>query len=660
MNWTPLPTGSFTGIDWSKPAATAGADPYLIWAEADQFSGYGDKEPRWMPVAIEIQTGTSIEQLVAAASPRWLRIPAVYTSDIAPAKLRFCTARVRPEFFKAISVGGGLHHMVKRLELGLPAGPHARAPVEGRENPAKEILRHDASAQLKNDVKLLSGKVLGLIDDSLALAHANFLTRSDARTAFFWRQDNKGKGRAPAGFGYGHELTAADIDAAMKRRTFDGLVDEAAVYVDLGLSVLGQKWPKGHIPFHALDTALSHGTHVMDIAGGPRSLLAQISNLPPDFDAPPNWEMADDDASASPIVAVQLDYATVEDTSGGSMNVHVLDGLMYILSRCASDAQVVVNISFGTLAGPHDGTSVLEAAMDQLLDLYRERLQIVIAAGNSYQLRTHANLTLTPNTNAALHWRVAPDDSSQSFLELWFPQGANAVEIEITPPGQMPLPALGLGHSGMWLGGGKAPLCALIYPRHVATGERGTCALLAVAPTFSFSQEAATAPSGAWRIRLSNATGRPVTVDAYIERDDVVIGTRSGAKQSYFEDDPALPRDDQYDMQAFTDDPARKTPIRRSGNFNSIATGSRTTSVGGVRVADENAWAHYSPRRPDPDHARPKRADVVKMPTTKGYSDENAALAGISAAGTRSTAAARLKGTSDAAPQIARKLLNDM
>ncbi|MEZ0265041.1 MAG: macro domain-containing protein, partial [Phycisphaerae bacterium] len=44
----------------------------------------------------------------------------------------------------------------------------------------------------------------------------------------------------------------------------------------------------------------------------------------------------------------RLDWDTVVDTSGGSMNVHIMDGLMYILSRCAPTAKVAVNLSWGT------------------------------------------------------------------------------------------------------------------------------------------------------------------------------------------------------------------------------------------------------------------------------------------------------------------------
>ena len=630
MHWTPLPKGSFTGTDWSKPGATSGFDPYLIWAEADNFAGYGlDKPPKWLPLLIELAPGVSVAQLKAASSPKWLHVPPVYTSPAAPTGLRYCTARVRPAFFKHIRVGGSLHALVQRFELGLPAGQQEDYP------------NAPSTSSPSAPHALLQGKVVGLIDGGLAFANANFLRNGKARTRYFWRQDQQGAGTAPAGLGYGHELTAAVINQAVQQNTFGGLVDETAVYDHFKMGM-------------ELNKRVNHGTHVLDIACGPRTVLAQIAGVPPSPNAPPTWALAEDDASSCDIVAVQLDWDTVVDTWGGSMNVHIMDGLMYILSRCASNTKVAVNLSWGTLAGPHDGSSVLEAAMDQLITLKSGALQIVLPVSNNYQSRTHANQTLSKGEHVTLHWRGQPGDLTQNFLELWLPQDAQGIEVQITPPGQDSLPPLAWGQSGTWNISGGKPLCALIYPESVATGASGTCALIAVAPTFGFAKSAATAPSGVWEVKITNTQAGKVTVDAYIERDDQIIGVQTGARQSHFEDQ-------WYDTRgnpgSFVDHPDNPSPIRRSGSFNSIATGAKTVSVGGIRVAGP-MWAKYSPRKPDPDASRPERPGVVKVPAVQSYSDENPALLGLKAAGTRSGGVARLIGTSDAAPQVTRKIFN--
>ena len=570
MHWTALPKGGFTGIHWARPGATTGFDPYLVWAEADNFAGYGlDKPPKWLPLLIELAPNVSVAQFKAASSPQWLHIPPVYTSSAAPAGLRYCTARVRPPFFKHIRPGGSLHKLVHRFELGLPAGHHADDPTapSGPDTAAPSAM--------------LRGKVVGLIDGGLAFAHANFLRNGRTRIQRFWRQDQQGLGNAPAQLGYGHELTAAQIDQVMQANIYGGLVDETAVYEHFKMGM-------------ELNKRVNHGTHVLDLACGPKTVLAQIAGVPPFPNAPPSWAWANDGASRCDVVAVQLDWDTVVDTSGGSMVVHIMDGLMYILSQCAPTANIAVNLSWGTLAGPHDGSSILEAAMDQLILLRSKHLQIVLPTSNSYQHRTHANVTLSKGEHAELNWRAQPADLTQNFMELWLPSGAHGVTVQVTPPGRSALPALAWGQSGMWTDGAAAPLCALIYPESVAIGAHGTCALLAVAPTFSFEKSASLAPSGVWKVTVTNTQAGAVTVDAYIERDDEIIGVRTGARQSHFEDK-------WYDTSgnpgSFVDHPENPSLIRRSGNFNSIATGSRTLSVGGTRVRGPK-WAIYSAQKP--------------------------------------------------------------
>lgn len=630
MHWTPLPQGGFTGINWAVPGATAGFDPYLIWAEADNFAGYGlSKPPKWLPLLVELAPGVSVAQLLAAASPTWLYVPPVYTSAAAPTGLRYCTARVRPAFFQQIQPGGSLHALVQRFELGLPAGHHADDPTA------------PTAAGPAKPPALLNGKVMGLIDGGLAFAQANFLRKGKTRIQHFWRQDHKGVGKTPADLNYGHVLTAADIDQAMQDNTFGGLVDETAVYAHFQMGM-------------ELNKRVNHGTHVLDIACGPRTVLAQIAGAPPHPDAPPSWAQADDEASRCDIVAVQLDWDTVLDTSGGSMNVHIMDGLMFILARCTAKAKVAVNLSWGTLAGPHDGSSVLEAAMDQLITLKTGRLQIVLPASNNYQGRTHANITLSKGEQTTLYWRGQAADLTQNFLELWLPAGAQGIAVQLTPPGQPSLPPLKWGESGTWNTADGKPLCALIYPQRVAIGAHGTCALIAVAPTLVFDKKTATAPSGVWQVTISNTQAGKVTVDAYVERDDQIIGVQTGAEQSHFED---RWYDTSGNPGSFVDHPDNPSPIRRSGSFNSIATGAKTISVGGVRVTG-STWAHYSPRKPDPDATRPERPGTVKVPDMQACSDENPILLGLKAASTRSGGVARLVGTSDAAPQITRKVFN--
>ena len=504
--------------------------------------------------------------------------------------------------------------------------------------------------------------MLGLIDGGLAVAHRDFLDEHGLpRVKHFWRQDGRygsrwrgeqrpllepaRAGNTPADLGYGHALTGHQIEAAMDQYRRNGMVDEDALYQHL------QLWD--------LTLQTSHGTHVMSQACAPRVYVDTIASE----DRDPDFSPRQDSASRCDLIAVQLDWSNVLDTSGGAMNVSVLDGLMFMLSRCVDDAQLIVNISWGTLAGPHDGSSILEEAMDQLIALRQGRLEIVVPAGNGYQSRTHANATLPAGGSLPLNWCVQPDDHSQSFLELWFgdPDDPEVPLVDlcvsVQPPGHAePLPPICIGQAAVWPAT-AAPQCALLFPRQTALGRYGTCALLALAPTASLQASTPTAAAGTWRVTVLNRGLNPVVVDAYIERDDVAMGTHTGARQSYFSD---AGYDVSGDPGSFNDIPGSATPIRRSGAFNSLSTGQRTTSVGGVRHARSayDRFARYSPPRPDPDSARPQRPHVKKVPEDEAVTDDNAALWGVRGASSRSGGVVRLAGTSSASPQIARERAN--
>jgi hypothetical protein len=658
--WQPLPKGDVTGTDWSLPHSIEGADPYLAWAEADRFEGYRlgkdhKAQPDWLPIAIELHQGFGVQDLMLASDVKWLQVPKAYL--LLPG-LRFCTARAKRGFFKALRKRSELASIVRRFELGLPVGEHT-GPLT---DPA---LPGDSAPA---GPERLDGPVMAIIDGGLAVAHSDFLDpKGQPRVRYFWRQDEfdgphgPGLGRrlrsrlvpgragpTPTAMGYGHELTAADIRAAMDRFTLNGSVDEDDLYDHL------QCWDLKH--------PANHGTVVASLAAGPWLTTSRMSSAAHTPDMTP----ADDAASRAPLIAVQLDWSNVIDTSGGAMNVSVLDALMYILNRVTADARLVVNISWGTLAGPHDGSSVLEAAIDQLIALRGpDLMQVFIPAGNGYQDRTHFNQTLQPGGDPAkLHWHIQPDDRTQSFLELWLgdpdlPEEAlQDVSIEVTLPGGLVLGPMTVGNAGCWPSA-SAPQLALVFPRKTALGRYGTCALLALCPTDSHDAADRLVPAGVWQVKVRNGGFHPVVLDAYVERDDVALGTHTGARQSSMLDGCY---DISGNIDSFVDDPDNPTPIRRSGVFNSIGTGQKTVSVGGVRFASSafDPSARYSPRLPDPDADRlPQRHGVKKVPDQLAVSDESTALWGVLGAGSRSGGVVRLFGTSCAAPQIARKNLRD-
>lgn len=656
--WQALPPGRFTGLDWSAAPTYDHSDPYLAWAETSGFAGFrsplgAPADPEWLPLLIGLAPGVGVADLVAHSDAAWLQVPRIYLHWQG---LRFCTARAKRGFFDALSSGGALHGRVQRCELGLPVGHHARGLAP------QAIARPGRGAP--RPLARVSGPVVVVIDNGIALGHADFLDATgQPRVVAFWRQDaTEGPhGRAaatprpvpldphragptPTDLGYGHQLDRAQIAAALAHCTAHGRLDEDALYRHL------QLWEPQH--------AQQHGTHVASLAAGPRIPVHTIGHE----DSPPDWRPARDAGSHARLLVAQLDWASAADSSGGALNVSVLDALAWALARCAGDATVAINLSWGALAGAHNGSSLIESALSQLVASSGLNAQLVVPAGNAYQARTHANAELAQGDSVTLHWRVQPDDHSQSFLECWLQDAAQpdatvqGVQISLTPPGQAALPARSVGDTGVWPSA-AAPQCALLFPPTSALGAPGACALLAVAPTARWFKDTVCSAPGVWQVTVTNQGQRAVVLDAYIERDDEVTGTQTGARQSYLQD---RRYDTSGGLDSFIDHPDNPTPVRRSGTFNDLATGANTLSVGGVRYFEScmDPMARYSPRSPDPDAARPERAGVQKVPDRFAVSDEHATLWGVRAAGTRSAAAVRMVGTSMAAPQVARLWLD--
>jgi hypothetical protein len=563
---------------------------------------------------------------------------------------------------------------VRHIEIDLPQ--EANLPLK----PLKE--RHPPVQRDK-----LKGKVMALIDDGCAFAHPHFgrvqAGAFKTRVKRLWDMNVRGALSTvgpPPGFGaelspgiQGRDFSDAELNALIAARTYSGRVDEDAVYADFARGTLDN--------VNRLQSRAAHGTHVMDMACGPYFVQDTMCTREAAEPANPTWDLAasfstaggGQDASEAQIIFVQLPMRTVQDTSGrNTMTRDVIDAFTYILNQCHEDAQIVVNLSWGALAGPHDGTHALEQHMDALIAWQRlqhpmvaprNRLQITVPAGNGYQSRTHATLALQPGQHSPqVQWRTEPDDATESYVEIWLEQGMQ-VEVSITDPlGNTLVPPVGYGDVRN-LSGYKASLLpgsvlGAFYHDAGLAGQNGHCVLLALAPTVSPQNLRVTAPHGVWTFTVTNIGTTKGVVDAYVERDDVALGTRRGARQSYFEDI-------NYDRQAVKDDTRVDLDcpnplaayVRREGVFNNISTGKLTEKVGGVRESDLE-FAEYSPH--DVYSGLAKRPGTATAVPYYATSEESATLYGIRAAGTRAAGTVRLSGTSTAAPQIARDLFNAM
>jgi hypothetical protein len=661
--WTPPGRGSFTGIDYNRPGAADGLDPYLVWSDVGGFANLrrpgqkaGDTShiPTWLPILVELAPGARLADLLTPELTKFLHVEPAYLRQANTETLHIFPARVTPEFF-AEFVSGRLLTLINRIELDLPqdAPPANRQIAAPEAGSATEPL--NKKSVISPAVSLLTGKVIAFIDDGCAFAHTHFLQGSGAgltpRVKRLWDQNERAATSPhapPAGFTEGRAFIDADLQAMIAARTYNGVIDENAVYADFAAGTRDN--------VNRLQRRSAHGTHVMDLACGPYFLQDTMCTRTHAPAVNPTWEPTPDDASMAPIIFVQLPMRTVQSTSGkGTLTADVLNALQYISDQCDADAEIVVNVSWGTLAGPHDGSTILERGIDnQIAANPPGRLRVVVPAGNGFQSRTHAHLSLKPLESRTLRWHVPADDATESYLELWM-QTHDEVSVTITLPNGESLPPITQGLVYKFVDTSQPfadpiSIVGVNYANSPPLGQNGKCMLLAIAPTTSLLASRPVAPHGLWQITVKNAKNQRIeALDAYIERDDVAIGTRRGARQSYFDD----PDYREHDTEDPTPPPAQAYAFRE-GIFNGIGNGSRIVCAGGVRESDMSV-AEYSPTGIYTLAARPGTQQEVDYFAT---SEESRTLHGVRAAGTRSGGVARLSGTSDAAPQIARDLLN--
>jgi subtilisin family serine protease len=597
-------------------------DPYLMWAQATNFRDYGNpKDDDFVPVAIECKKGdakhTPVQKLLAAiAASRPLKNNVYLSSLYSPQRLernqipsvRHITARVRRKVLRQFS------KLVERMELGLAIN----------ESPKLDWSRGDLGAAPEKPV-------IGVIDDQFSFLHPTFLrpnTAGSLTTAFMaiWDQGghhlppNQGWGAAPYG-GLWQRKNGATIAA----------------------------YPK-YMP------RVSHGTLVAGLAAG------DIWHGDPIF-CEPVRRTTTDAAMQADLIGVQMPRATVQDTTGGAMCVHVLDAIHFILGNAMASVgnqnppqllarPTVINMSYGTNAGAHDGTSILESAFDELMHIRDGRLAIVMPAGNQYESRGHAHFSLeSKQPEQTLNWRLQPDDASPNFLEIW-PDAELASDIEITvtsPSGQLQKPKMVSKVKSQYEDASGKVIWGIFSPTPNAQSKSKRVWLLAMASTRKrYGDNNPVVEHGCWKIKISLKKGSKQrgSVHAWIERDDFVAGYRKRGRQSYFEDACY----EKFGQSYLEPKDLDASYIKRSGSFNSVANGAHPFVVGAwVRKTDQ--VAAYSGASP---------AFGRKGPDCVAQGEATKNLHGIRSIGNFGTTVVRASGTSFAAPIVTRLLVHQM
>jgi len=159
-----------------------------------------------------------------------------------------------------------------------------------------------------------------------------------------------------------------------------------------------------------------HGTHVASIAAGNGlSYFGKYKGIAP-----------------------EADIIVVKGGDGVFYESFIIDGMSYAAAMSAKYGKpVVVNLSLGTQAGPHDGTMAEEVAIQNFVSA-PGRI-VCVAAGNEGESFIHTGGVMDSSNRAIIQLnippynRVAPTGSNFFVFDIWF-QGNPLVTATITSP----------------------------------------------------------------------------------------------------------------------------------------------------------------------------------------------------------------------------------
>jgi hypothetical protein len=398
----------------------------------------------------------------------------------------------------------------------------------------------------------------------------------------------------------------------------------------------------------------AHGSMVMDAAFGaePEDAMARV-----------------------PILAVQLPPEAAEDTSGTVSESYIVQGVRWILHQARNlsahpDVKVVLNISYGVLAGQKDGGKFLEAQIAKEIEtaaLYCQHVEVVFAYGNSGNSRQVADLTVAAGQMQEMTWLVQGGNAAPAFVEIRAVENQSGdlrltdlprdLQVELIPPSGLRTATIVTGTSGTsgieaapnvtkFGGTGEVRLYNIPPRSRAGRPDQPGYALAAIAPTRRGRRGLPQAQAGDWKIRLVNNSGADIRVVLQIQRGDTAPGFRSQGRQTRFEGG----------MERLIQDGFAKTqpvpPLTNAGTSSAYANGAAFRTVGALQHL-------FGTTRPAPYSAEgadwtPKKlhkfAEVV----------DGLATAGVRTSGAYSGTWVRLSGTSAAAALHSRQFVESL
>jgi len=652
--------------------------PYLRYAITTKFRdfknrlNYCEKANSQLFLLVEFKEGVDWQDFVDAMKAIHFKITLGPKTPTEP-NSRYATARCDSKAVTCNSAVGVWETFAWRVELSLPmdeVAPNRGGGTIEKRGPHRH--RRKAPSVL-----------IGVLDDGCPFAADRFLEADHAmgtRVLAIWDQkyrggpvsckDRQGKdcvfGQQLKDFVYGFEFLRNPPPPARGKprqiglnewidlhRTPTGGIDEDGCYADAD--------------FQTLSYRDSHGAHVMDVLAGRIPTSSRISL---DRVQPPTFAPATGPASQADIVFVQFPKNCIQDPSGVWLDAYIVDSIRYVLSYAGPTFdKVVINISYGQNTGPHNGTALLEQALTALVEEFnaafdKPKLQIVLASGNYYLTDSHVLFGGDEDEGddegedeeeTVCHewtWRLPPDNAALCFAEVWLKNAdADGVTVTLTSPSGVVFTSTDssspAGVEGPIEWGGDDKVWRL-QVEHTVIGTR--------IPDTSDMPDVV-AEYGDYTITVSGVPPK-AKLHGYVALTDPNLDAPPGARPSFFVDldlEGTLAASDgcNYADGEFANS---ESFVDRFGTLNGIAT----AETKNVHVAGGFMLAH--PRRKSP-YASAGPARRGPLPFREGpdfamLCDESYALEGIPGGGNRSCVVFRLIGTSAAAPQLARWIVD--
>ncbi len=448
--------------------------------------------------------------------------------------------------------------------------------------------------------------IIGVIDSAIAIANARF-RRIDGGSRFLAAWLQGGTWRKDAAVPFGRELFRTEIDRLMWRCKIGDNIDEAAFDRAAGLTQFN--YARGD---RRLEQNGTHGTHVADLAAG-------FDLTRPDLD---------EARRRLPLIAVGLPPRSCIGASGNFLEFFAIHAIDYILDRAdriwaACDHgpghfPVVINLSYGLQAGPKDGQMLIEKVIAEAARraMAEDRvIRVVLPAGNDLLSEGTAAFEASDTASTTLTWRLAPEDHTPNYAEVWSdalpgpvdPNADHPLIASLAPPNG-PLGPAGPGRTGQIAtltdtDQPDRPLARLYCESHdnapldastPATAHRMSYTLCS-RPTLNAARSETT-PAGGWTLNIAAATtGAPQKGWAHVQSDQSLThGSETGLTSTFAH--PDFDAHDQtgrlidaYNYPVDGSPPVltdNTPPIQRRATMNAIAHTHAASVIGSYRRTD--------------------------------------------------------------------------